>query len=89
MVAHHDDYNGTFEVELWEEGKKFILDLAHEYDYELDPERREALVPALSRNERYRYLDKYYSLFGPLDHFVRNEVDAKPPSEPSPRAGDP
>ena len=61
MIAHYDDYNETFEVELWEEGKGFILDLTHEYDFELDPERREALVPALSRNERDRYLDECYS----------------------------
>jgi hypothetical protein len=52
MVAHYDDSNGMFEVDLWEEGKGFILDLTHEYDYALDPERREALVPALNRNER-------------------------------------
>jgi hypothetical protein len=31
MVAHYDDYNGMFEVDLWEEGKGFILDLTHEY----------------------------------------------------------
>jgi len=30
MVAHYDDYNGMFEVDLWEEGKGFILDLAHD-----------------------------------------------------------
>jgi hypothetical protein len=49
MVAHYDDYNGMFEVDLWEEGKGFILDLTHEYNYELDPERREAwqLLPVL------------------------------------------
>jgi hypothetical protein len=61
MVAHYDDYNGMFEVDLREEGKGFILDLTHEYNYELDPERREALVPALSRNERDRFLDACYS----------------------------
>jgi hypothetical protein len=66
-----NDYNGIFEVDLWEEGKGFILDLTHEYDYELDPKRREALAPALSRNERDHFLDACYSLFGPLDHFVR------------------
>jgi hypothetical protein len=64
MVAHYDDYNGMFEVDLWQDGKGFILDLTHEYDYELDPERREALVPALSRNERDHFLDACYSLFG-------------------------
>jgi hypothetical protein len=31
MVAHYDDYNGIFEVDLWEEGKGFILDLTHKY----------------------------------------------------------
>jgi hypothetical protein len=48
-----------------------LFDLDHEYGYVLDPEQREALVPAISRYERDRFLDAYYSLFGPLDHFVR------------------
>lgn len=78
MIAHYDDYNGIFEVDLWEEGKGFILDLTHEYDYELDLERREALVPTLSRNERDRFLDEWYALFGPLDHFVRRKAQNKP-----------
>jgi hypothetical protein len=77
MIAHYDDRNGIFEVDLWEEGKEFVLDLTHEYDYELDPERREALVPALSRYERDRFLDDCYSLFGPLDHFVRRRTQNK------------
>jgi len=77
MVAHYDDYKGMFEVDLWEEGKGFILDLTHEYNYELDPERREALVPALSRNERDHFLDACHSLFGPLDHFVRGKAQNK------------
>jgi hypothetical protein len=77
MIAHYDDRNGIFEVDLWEEGKEFVLDLTHEYDYELDPERREALVPALSRYERDRFLDDCYSLFGPLDHFVRRRAQNK------------
>ena len=70
-VAHHDDYNEDFRVDLWEEGKGFIPHLDHEYDYVLDSEQREALEPAISRYERDRFLDAYYSLFGPLDHFVR------------------
>jgi hypothetical protein len=77
MIAHYDDYNGIFGVDLWEEGKGFILDLSHENDYELDPERREALVPTLSRYERDRFLDECYSLFGPLDHFVRRKAQNK------------
>ena len=74
MIAHYDDYNENFEVDLWEEGKGFILDLSHHYNYELDLEQREALVPALSRFERDRFLDECYSLFGPLDHFVRRKA---------------
>jgi hypothetical protein len=77
MVAHYDDYKGMFEVDLWKEGKGFILDLTHEYNCELDPERREVLVPALSRNERDHFLDACYSLFGPLDHFVRGKAQNK------------
>ena len=30
MVAHYDDYNGIFEVELWEEGRGYILDLTQD-----------------------------------------------------------
>jgi hypothetical protein len=76
-IAHYDDYNGILEVDLWEEGKVFILDLTHEYDYELDPERRQALVPTLTRSEPDHYLDECYSLFGPLDHFVRKKAQYK------------
>jgi hypothetical protein len=77
MIAHCDDGNGIFEVDLWEEGKGFILDLTHEYDYELDSQRREALVPTLSRYERDCFLDECHSLFGPLDHFVRRKAQNK------------
>jgi hypothetical protein len=51
--------------------------LDHEYSYVLDPEQREALVQAISRYERDRFLDGYYSLFGPLDHFVRTTARKK------------
>src|SRR5437899_7100109 len=59
MVARYQDYEGSFEVELWEPGKGFILHLEHEYDYELDHQRREALVPALSRYEQDHFLDEF------------------------------
>jgi hypothetical protein len=73
MVAHYDDYDDLFEVELWDQGKGFSLHLDHENDYELDKRRREALVPSISRYERDRYLGQFYPLFGPLEHFVREE----------------
>jgi hypothetical protein len=75
MVAHYDHYYEDFEVELWVE-RRFILHLSHEYDYELDPEHRESLEPALSRNKQDQFLDRYYSLFRPLDHFVREKEQA-------------
>jgi len=73
MIAHYDDYNEDFRVDLWEEGKGFILHLDHEYDYVLDREQREALVLSISRYERDHFLDAFYSLFGPMDHFVRQK----------------
>lgn len=74
MVAHYDDYNGTFEVDLWEVERGFMLDLSHEYDYELDEKRREALVPGITRYERDHFLDEFSPLFGRLEHFVRAET---------------
>lgn len=77
MIAHYDDYYENFEVDLWEQGKWFTLHLTHQYDYVLDREQREALVPAISRNERDHFLDSFYLLFGPLDHFVRRQARNK------------
>jgi len=31
MIAHYDDYNEDFRVDLWEESEGFILHLDHEY----------------------------------------------------------
>jgi hypothetical protein len=80
-VAHYGDYDGFFEVELWDEGKGFILELSHEHEYELDESRREALVPAISRFERDHFLDEFYPLFGPLAHFVRRNTQTSRSSE--------
>jgi hypothetical protein len=77
MVAHYDNYSGLFEVDLWDQGKGFTLHLDHEYDYELDEHRREALVPGISRYQGDRFLDAFYPLFGSLEHFVR-EKNAEP-----------
>ncbi len=72
MVAHYDDYNGTFEVDLWEEGRSFMLDLRHQYQYELDEYLREALVPGITSYAE-DFLYEFSPLFGPLEHFVRIE----------------
>jgi hypothetical protein len=73
MVARYEEYYGSFEVDLWLPRKGFSLHLDHEYDYDLGEYRREALVPDISRYKRERFLDEYYPLFGPLQHFVREE----------------
>ena len=73
MTAYYDDYMGTFEVELWTKEKGFMLGLTHEHRYELDESNRESLVPAISRYEEDDFLDEYYKLFGPLQHFTKNE----------------
>src|SRR5512133_307022 len=71
MFADYDDYNETFEVQLGEQGRGYVLHLTPEYDYELDEQWRESRVPAISRYEEDRFLDQYSNLFGPLQHFVR------------------
>jgi hypothetical protein len=73
MTAHYDEYEGRFEVELWKEGSGFLLDLTHEPEYELDPQRREALVSGIGRYAEDYFLDAYYAIFGPLEHFTRLE----------------
>jgi len=71
MCASYESYDGFFDVSLWNKGSGFVLSLNHEYDYMLDEDNRESLEPALCRNSEDIFLDEYYYLFGPLDHFVR------------------
>lgn len=70
MPASYDDYYGEFKIDLWEEGKGFEIDIHHEEEYELDEFKRESLIPAITRYEEDNYLDKYYKLFGKLNHFI-------------------
>ena len=71
MSANYDDYNGTFIVELWKEGKGFYLHLDYEYTYLLDKLKRDSLVPGISRYEEDDFLDEYYHLFGNLKHYTK------------------
>jgi hypothetical protein len=71
MPASYDDYYGEFRIDLWEEGKGFKFDIHHEEKYDLDELQRESLVPSITRYEEDNYLDKYYELFGKLNHFTR------------------
>ena len=60
-------------VELWEEGKGFTLELCYEADYPLWDGSIEALTVGLGRYARDTFLDQYYRLLGPLEHFTRAE----------------
>lgn len=75
MDSYLTDYGATLEVELWERGKGLSLHLTCEYAYELDKDRRDSLVAALSRYEEHTFLDQYYHLFEPLKHYTRRDAE--------------
>jgi hypothetical protein len=45
----------------------------YQYSYDLDKDRRNLLVPAVSRFESDDFLDQYFQLFGHLGYFIRSE----------------
>ena len=61
-----------FVVDLWPPGRRFLLHLSYEPNFELDPQRRDALTMAVSRDEQLYFLDHYYNVLGGLDYFVRD-----------------
>jgi len=74
LAARYDDHQDMLEVDLWDADKGFTLQLIHEIDYVLDITQRESLVPGISMSENGPHLDDYSRLFGPLEHFVRDET---------------
>ena len=71
MDSYLTEHGETLKVELWEKERGFCLDLTYEYAYELDKDRRDSLVPALSRYAKDAFLDQYYHLFEPLEHYTK------------------
>ena len=71
MDSHLADSGVSLEVDLWERGKGFSLHLTYEHAYELDKACHDSLVPALSHYEEDGYLDQYYPLFEPLNHYTK------------------
>lgn len=65
MHAELDYYKTSLEVELWEMGKGFQLNLMP------DPLNEKELVPGISRYSNDKFLDKYYYLFEPLTRYIR------------------
>jgi len=82
LLATYDDYEGRFEVKLWKKRKRFCMDLTHEYEYVLDDCSRESLVPALIRNSEDEFLDEYYEIFGPLEHYTRANAEQATKADP-------
>lgn len=70
MIGKYNAADGVV-VDLWEKGKGFSLHLDFEPEFELDEKNRDALTVALSRYVGDDFLDQYYSLFGPLRHYVK------------------
>jgi hypothetical protein len=69
MDAELDYYETSIEVELWEKGKGFHLCLlVDNYPY-----MGEELTVGISRysEDKYKYLDQYYSLFEPLTSYKK------------------
>ena len=62
-------------VELWKPGKKFSLHLSFSIDIEFSKEIYDSIVPAINRYEDDDFLDQYYSLFGPLKQFAKNDAE--------------
>ena len=71
MPAKYDEYYGEFIVHLWEPAKGFQLDLHYAEKYEYNPSQGETLIPSLTRLEKDFFLEKYYTLFGNLKHFIK------------------
>lgn len=69
MDAELDYYGTSIEVELWEKGKGFHLCLLAENYHSTE----ESLSIGISRysEDKYNYLDKYYSLFEPLENYKK------------------
>lgn len=73
MHAELDYYEASIEVELWEKGKGFYLDLLHDYIEFKNGESGYYLCPGISRYEEDGFLDQYTYLFDPLEHYKRLE----------------
>lgn len=74
MCTRLRDYGSTMEVDLWIGEKGFVLHLTYEHAYEFDKNRRDSLVPGLSRRQEDSFLEEYYHLFGSLKHYTKTEA---------------
>ncbi len=71
MSASYNEYDGEFDINLWETEKGFTLNLSYLDDYEFNNEQKETLIPSIIRNEKDDFLDIHYQLYGELKTFGR------------------
>ncbi len=68
MIGSYDpEYGSSLDVELWEQGAGFILNL----DFDVTDYCYKVISPSIIRNEKDTFLDRYYGLLGPLAHFEK------------------
>lgn len=72
MPAEYYEYDGEFQVELWEPGRGFILDVHYDHDPWHVDEAQEELAVGLCRHVDDDFLDQYYRLFGRLERYRRD-----------------
>ena len=70
MQAIYDEYDGTFDIHLWEPEKSFCLNL-NELFSEIYDVKEKHLTVSITRYEKDNFLDQYYSLFGKLSHYKK------------------
>ena len=71
MPAKYDDHMGDFDIQLWEQNKRFCLNLLHEHSPRKVDYGEEILAPSLTRYEDDNHLDQYYAFFGKLSYYKR------------------
>ncbi len=71
MSASYNEYDGEFDINLWETGKGFTLNLNYLNDHEFNNEQKERLIPSIIRNEKDDFLYIHYQLYGDLKTFGR------------------
>jgi hypothetical protein len=72
MPAKYDEYDGTFDIHLWEPEKSFCLNL-NELFSEINDDNGECLAVSITRYEEDNFLDQYYYLFGKLSHYKKTK----------------
>ncbi len=74
MEAHYYAFEGPeLVVELCEENTGFCLHLLYEENLIINGKVQESLQPSISRYEGDKFLDKYYSYFGKLRSYTRQD----------------